>query len=82
MAGAVQFGTYLNGGFYAHKIPYNGGLYSAYYGPGGTLLDADRTDARTGSGVRGVSAREVNVRAALERIGRRFAATARRNAAV
>lgn len=78
----IQYGTYLNGGFYAHKIPYNGGLYSAYYGPDGSLRDAERTNPRGRALTRAVSARETNVRAALERIGRRFATTARRNAGV
>jgi hypothetical protein len=73
--GGVQYRDYGNGAFCAHKIPYNGGTYSAYYAADGTLRDAERTGLRTRTGVRGVSARETNVRAALERIGRRFAAT-------
>lgn len=64
----MRFGAFDSGGYYGHGLTVNGRRYSAWFGPDGGLLAAERFNP-DGS-TRSVPARETGVRAALERIGR------------
>jgi hypothetical protein len=44
----MQIHKFASGGGCAHKIPYNGGLYSLWFDAKGNLTDAEQTVSRNG----------------------------------
>jgi hypothetical protein len=68
----IQYSRFQDGGFVLHKIVMNDSRYSAWYSPDGALKDAERI-SQDGRTTYSVPARNRNVRANLERIGRMYA---------